>query len=299
MPLIDARVRLPQDRRPDATYTMTGRAAESYDRVLNLTEKMNTGTLAALLAALDGAGVRQAVMHAESEGGESADALNAALVRVIAEHPDRFVGVGTVDLAPVRPRRACAQVDAAAREGLLGICLEPAFFGLDIDDRLLYPVYARAEEQGLVVAVHTGINYARTHPIRHERPELLDQVAVDFPDLRLIAAHAGWPWATEFAAVARRHPTVYLEFGGLAPKYVTRAGTGWDVVFAMMPNLLRSQVLHATDWPVIEPGRALAEWRAAGLDVATLDALLGGNAATLFGLDRPRLAGADDWFGPA
>ncbi|MBL8930520.1 MAG: amidohydrolase [Kineosporiaceae bacterium] len=299
MPLIDARVRLPQDRRPDATYTMTGRAAESYDRVLNLTEKMNTGTLAALLAALDGAGVRQAVMHAESEGGESADALNAALVRVIAEHPDRLVGVGTVDLAPARPRRACAQVDAAAREGLLGICLEPAFFGLDIDDRLLYPVYARAEEQGLVVAVHTGINYARTHPIRHERPELLDQVAVDFPDLRLIAAHAGWPWATEFAAVARRHPTVYLEFGGLAPKYVTRAGTGWDVVFAMMPNLLRSQVLHATDWPVIEPGRALAEWRAAGLDVATLDALLGGNAATLFGLDRPRLAGADDWFGHA
>jgi predicted TIM-barrel fold metal-dependent hydrolase len=300
MPLIDARVRLPQDRRPDATYTLTGRAAESYDRVLNLTDKMNAGTLAALLEALDAAGVRQAVMHAESEGGESADALNAALVEVIDEYPDRFVGVGTVDLNELRPRRACAQVEAAARVGLRGVCLEPAFFSRDIDDRLLYPIYARAEELGLIVAVHTGINYARTHPIRHERPEMLDQVAVDFPDLRLIAAHAGWPWATEFAAVARRHPTVYLEFGGLAPKYVARAGTGWDVVFTMMPNLLRSQVLYATDWPVIDPVRALAEWRDAGLDAATLDALLGANAAELFGLDRPTLGlDLDSWLGHA
>ena len=131
--------------------------------------------------------------------------------------------------------------------------MQPAFFGLDIDARELYPTYARAEELGLVVAIHTGITYSRMHPLRHERAELFDQVACDFPDLRLIAAHAGWPWATEYAAVARRHPTVFLEFGALAPKYVAKPGTGWDAVFGMMPSVLRDQVLYGSDWPMMPP----------------------------------------------
>ncbi len=283
---IDARVRLPQDRRPSPVYAAPARQTEQYDRVLGLTGKLNAGRLAELLAELDAEGIGRAVMHAESEGGESADALNAALGDVLAEHADRFVGIGCVDVGPgFGPGVAARQVAAAARQGLLGVCVQPAFFGLDLDDRALYPLYARAEESALVVAVHTGITYSRVHPLRHERPELLDQVACDFPDLRLIACHAAWPWVAEVCAVARRHPTVFLEFGGLAPKYVARPGTGWDPLFQTMGNVLRGQVLYGSDWPVLAPGRALAEWRASGLDDATLQALLHDNAAALFGLD--------------
>ena len=176
------------------------------------------------------------------------------------------------------------QVARIGAAGLLGVTMEPAFFGLDIDARALYAVYARAEELGLIVCMHTGITYSRMHPLRHERPELLDQVACDFPELRLVACHAGWPWATEFAAVARRHPTVYLEFGALAPKYVARPGTGWDAMFGMMPNVLRGQVLYGSDWPMMAPERALREWRESGLDDRALQALFHDNAADLFGL---------------
>lgn len=283
--VVDARVRLPQDCRPDRTYQAPPRLAEQYDRVLGLTDRMNGGTLAGLLADLDEAGVGHAVMHAESEGGEDADALNEALRAVLDEHPGTFTGVGCVDLAIPFPGVLARQVVSAAALGLVGVCLEPAFFGRDIDDRHLYPMYARAEELGLVVAVHTGITYSRMHPLRHERAEMFDQVACDFPDLRLVASHAGWPWATEYAAVARRHPTVHLEFGAIAPKYVARPGTGWDVLFALMPTLLRDQVLHGSDWPMISPLRAVSEWRASGLDEDTLDALLSRNTRRLYGLD--------------
>ncbi len=290
MSIIDARVRLPQDRRPDQRYTAPARLTEQYDRVLELSDKMNGGTLQGLLAELDAAGIGQAVLHAESEGGEDADALNEATRAVVAEHPDRFVGVGCIDVGCRYPTQIARQVDRVADLGMLGVSFQPAFFGLDIDDRRLYPLYARAEDRGLIVAVHTGISYSRMHPIRHERPELLDQVACDFPDLRLIACHAGWPWATEFAAVARRHPTVYLEFGGLAPKYVARPGTGWDALFGMLPTLLRDQVLYGSDWPVIPPTRAVREWRESGLPDRALDALLAGNARRLFGLAGAGLA---------
>jgi predicted TIM-barrel fold metal-dependent hydrolase len=287
MTVIDARVRLPQDQRPDSQYLAPKRQTEQYDRVLNLTAKMNSGRLVDLLQVMDDNDISHAVMHAETEGGESADALNDALCQVLAVHPGLFTGVGTVDLElPRRPTRAAQQVSAAHANGLRGISVQPAFLGLDIDARELYPTYARAEELGLVVAIHTGITYSRLHPLRHERAELFDQVACDFPDLQLIAAHAGWPWATEYAAVARRHPTVFLEFGALAPKYVAKPGTGWDAVFAMMPNVLREQVLYGSDWPMMAPQRALAEWRASGLPEAALDALFRRNAERLFGLTR-------------
>jgi len=283
--IIDARVRLPQDRRASASYTAPPRQTEQYDRVLGLTEKVESGTLAGLLSVMDGQGITMAVMHAESEGGEDADDLNERLRLVLDAHPTRFVGIGSVDIGNPSPSAIVAQAVRASQAGLLGVSLQPAFFGLDIDDRRLYPLYSRAEELGLIVAVHTGINYSRLHPLRHERAELLDQVACDFPDLRLIASHAGWPWATEYAAVARRHPTVYLEFGGLAPKYVARPGTGWDAVFGMMPNLLRGQTLYGSDWPVFSPERAIAEWRGSGLPEDALASLFADNARRLFGLD--------------
>lgn len=286
MTVIDARVRLPQELRPVGVYRAPGRQTEQYDRVLGLTGKVNEGGLGDLLATMDAEGIEHAVMHAESEGGESADALNDALGGVLAEHGERFRGIGCVDVADAGPTRRARQTAAAADAGLLGVTVQPAFFGLDIDDRGLYPMYARAEELGLVVALHTGITSSRMHPLRHERPELLDQVACDFPDLRLIACHGGWPWVTEFCAVARRHPTVYLEFGGLAPKYVARPGSGWDTLFGMLPTVLRGQVLYGSDWPVMAPRRALAEWRAAGLDDGALQALLHDNAAGLFGFGR-------------
>jgi predicted TIM-barrel fold metal-dependent hydrolase len=280
--VIDARVRLPQDCRPSARYAAPPRQTEQYDRVLDLTDKMNAGTLDRLLTDLDESGVGRAVMHAETEGGEDAEALNTALLEVIAKHPGRFAGVGCVDVTGRRPTEIARQVARIAAAGLVGITLQPAFVNLDIDDRSLYPMYSRAEELGLVVCLHTGITYSRLHPLRHERPELFDQVACDFPDLRLVACHAGWPWATEYAAVARRHPTVFLEFGGLAPKYVARAGSGWDALFAMMPNVARDQVLYGSDWPVMTPARALREWRESGLGEAALRALLHDNAAALF-----------------
>jgi predicted TIM-barrel fold metal-dependent hydrolase len=283
--VIDARVRLPQDRRGSGRYSAPLRQVEQYDRVLSLTDKMNSGTLAGLLATMDAVGIGQAVMHAESEGGEDADALNISLREVLDEHPQRFVGIGCVNIGDPSPTAIAAQSRRAADLGMRGVSFQPAFFGLDIDERRLYPLYSRAEELGLVVAVHTGITYSRMHPLRHERPEMLDQVACDFPDLRLIACHAGWPWATEFAAVARRHPTVYLEFGALAPKYVARPGTGWDAMFGMMPNLLRDQILYGSDWPMMPPERAVREWRESGLPDDALQALFCDNARRLFDLD--------------
>jgi predicted TIM-barrel fold metal-dependent hydrolase len=280
MQIIDFRVRLPTELRPPVN--MPTEYVDQYDAVLNLEARRDL-TVDELIAEMDQAGVSHAVVHAEYEYGDPADELNEAVAALVARMPDRFSGFGTVSLSPLRVMRAVAQVARAAELGLRGINIQPSFFSMPIDHAQLYPVYAKASEHGLGVGVHTGVNYTSHLPIKHDHPLQLDQVACDFPELTLIACHAGWPWAAEMVAVARKHPNVYLEFGGLAPKYVGSAGTGWEVVFRFMNSLLSKQVLFGTDWPVFPMPRALEEWRTLGLKPAVLEALLGGNADRLLG----------------
>ena len=277
---VDFRVRLPTEFRPHVE--LPPEYVDQYDAVLSLEARRDL-TLSDLLAEMDAAGVEYAVVHAEYEFGDPADELNEAVGALVKRMPERFSGWGTVSLGPLRVMRAVAQVARTAELGLRGINIQPSFFGMPIDHGQLYPVYAKACELGLAVGVHTGINYTSHLPIKHDHPLQLDQVACDFPELTLVACHAGWPWTAEMVAVARKHPRVYLEFGGLAPKYVGAAGTGWEVMFRFMNSLLSQQVLFGTDWPVITMARALDEWRGLGLKPAVLDALLSGNANRLLG----------------
>jgi uncharacterized protein len=282
MSIVDFRVRLPTELRP--AVVLPPEYVDQYDAVLGLEERRDM-SLETLVAEMDAAGVSNAVVHAEYEYGDPADELNEAVGALVGRMPDRFSGYGTVSLSPLRVMRAVAQVARSAELGLRGINIQPSFFGIPIDHAQLYPVYARASELGLGVGVHTGVNYTSHLPIKNDHPLQLDQVACDFPELTLIACHAGWPWGAELVAVARKHPNVYLEFGGLAPKYVGATGTGWEVVFRFMNSLLSKQVLFGTDWPVFPMARALEEWRELGLKPAVLEALLGGNAERL--LSRP------------
>ena len=280
MSIVDFRVRLPTELRPPVD--MPPEYVDQYDTVLGLEARRNL-TVAELVQEMDAAGVTHAVVHAEYEIGDPADALNEAVAALVARMPERFSGWGTVSLSPMRVMRAVRQVSRVTELGLRGLNIQPSFFGMPIDDARLYPIYSKACELGLAVGVHTGVNYTSHLPIRNDHPLQLDQVACDFPELTLVACHAGWPWAAEMVAVARKHPNVYLEFGGLAPRYVGAAGTGWEVIFRFMNSLLAKQVLFGTDWPVFPMQRALAEWRELGLKPAVLDALLSGNADRLLG----------------
>jgi hypothetical protein len=279
-PVIDFRVRVPKDLRPEVETPRE--ISEQYDAVLDISAKSGK-TLGDLTAEMDANGVTHVVVHAEYEFGDPADALNRTVAKLVRDDPARWSGVGTISMQPFDIMRALAQVAFCKEAGLRGITIEPSFFRMPITDRRLYPVYAKAAELGLLVCVHTGINYGVTHPIRNDHPLMLDDVACDFPKLELVACHAGWPWVAEMVAVARKHPNVYLEFGGLAPKYVGAPGSGWEVMHRFMNSLLCDQILFGTDWPVISQTRALAEWRELGLKPPVLERALGGNAARLLG----------------
>lgn len=278
--VIDFRVRVPPGLCPPVDVPATN--SSQYNAVLNTGEKYAAAqTLEDLLQGMDNSDVDHAVIHAEHEVGDAADALNRTVADIVEQHPSRFTGIGTISLENFTIKRALQQIEQCAEMGMIGLSIEPAFFGLHLDDKKLYPIYAKAMEKNLLVALHTGINYTTHQPMAGENPILLDGIACDFPDLTLVASHGGWPWVNEMVAVARKHPQVYIEFGGLAPKYVGAAGTGWEVMYRFMNSVLSKQILYGTDWPTMDHQRTLAEWRDLGLKPQVLDDLLTGNAKNL------------------
>ena len=283
MRLIDARIRLPFEYRKVSEEEQLNFYAK-YNEVLHV-GTTTTKTTETLLEEMDEAGVTHGVVHAEFEFGENANQLNQAVAQVVEDHPDRFKGFGTVQLDDPRPMKLVKQAQEIKQLGLIGINLQPVFFDIDPLDRRLYPLYSVAHELGLILSFHTGVHYSTAHPFQKNSPMFIDQIAVDFPGIKIIACHSGWPWTNEMVAIARRHANVYLEFGGVAPKYIAKNGTGWEPIFSTLNSLLSKQILFGTDWPVISMERAKEEWLAMGLQEKTIENLFSDNASRLFGFE--------------
>ena len=103
-------------------------------------------------------------------------------------------------------------------------------------------IYARAEERGLPVLIHTGTSIFPGARCKYGRPMELDDVALDFPDLTIIMAHGGRPlWMDEAFFILRRHKNVYLELSGIPPKKLL-------TYFPRLAEIV-DRVVWGTDWP--------------------------------------------------
>ncbi len=164
-------------------------------------------------------------------------------------------------------------VDAGAK----GLKLYPSYQFFYPNDPRLYPIYEFARSLSWPVMFHTGSSIFSGSRLKYALPIHLDDVAVDFPDLRIVLAHAGRvAWAAEAVALARVHPNVYLEISGLPPRTVLRH----------IPDLPRitDKVVFGSDWPstpsIAETVGGLLEL---GLTPGQLARVFRDNAAALLG----------------
>ncbi|RME63400.1 MAG: hypothetical protein D6782_10345, partial [Alphaproteobacteria bacterium] len=117
------------------------------------------------------------------------------------------------------------------------------------------------------------------------RPILLDQVAIDFPELDLIGIHVGVPWTDEMIAMAWKHERVFIGIDAYAPRHLPAS------LVHYMNSYGSHKVLFGTDWPVIAPARAMAELRALDLRPDAYRRIVRENALRVFPGLGARLAG--------
>ncbi len=129
--------------------------------------------------------------------------------------------------------------------GLCGIKLLPMYAGFMPQDERLDPLWRYATEHRLPVLLHTGTTFVRQAPIACTYPRHLDEVAIRFPDVKIIMAHFGHPFEGECIAVARKHPNVYTDISALH----YRPFQFFRSLMLVQEYGVWSKVLFGTDYP--------------------------------------------------
>jgi predicted TIM-barrel fold metal-dependent hydrolase len=237
----------------------------------------------ALLKHLDAAGVDRAVLinYVAPEVIGFTSGVNEFVANYVKEDLKRLIPCGS--LHPRHTRNVMADVEQIVRLGIRLIKIHPPHQLLYPNDYLrgvgeLEIIYRAAEANGIPVMFHTGTSVFPGARNKFGDPIYVDDVAVDFPKLKILLAHGGRPlWMDTAFFLVRRHPNVYLDISGIPPKTLLR----------YFPRLeeIAAKTLFGTDWPgpgVPDIKRNLDDFRALALPEAVQQQILSTTALSIW-----------------
>ena len=206
----------------------------------------------------------------------------------VARAPERLVGFAGCD--PTQPEYMDELREGIEALGLVGVKMGPMYAGFDPRDPRCAPVYRYCAERGLPILFHSGTTYNRLAPLEYTRPWLFDEVAMRYPELRMVLAHVGHPFCEECLVVIRKHPHVYADISAL----YYRPWQFYTMLIAAQEYNVTHKLLFGTDYPFTTAQASIDGLRQAN-DViggsgmprvtdATIDGLLTRDAFALLGL---------------
>lgn len=229
---------------------------------------------------LEAQGVRGILLGWDAETKTGAEPLSNDWVSQVVQ---RFPKVFVAGFAGVDPhkRGAFEEMQRAIFElGLKGFKFHPSAQEFYPNDRAFYPLFAFCCEQKVPVLFHTGmtglgagmpgggrIRHKYARPIPH-----LDDLAADFPELTIIAAHPSWPFQEEMLAVCLHKPNVFMDLSGWSPKYFPES------LKREIAGRLNEKALFGSDYPFIRPKRWLKDFELLPLSEGQRENILFRNA---------------------
>lgn len=200
-------------------------------------------------------------------------------------HPERIIQAwGAVE--PAKGAVAIAQVKKAVKElGLIGFHFHPIMQHFAVNDTRYYPLFEAINELKAAVMIDVGTTGmgagmpgGHGAVIRHAHPSSIDQLAADFPEMKIVMAHPGWPWVEETTAVALHKGNVFWEMSGWAPKYFP------GNLKVDMRGRLQDKIMFGSDYPSMPYARILKEWHELGYSDAVMEKIMHQNAECILGL---------------
>ncbi len=260
---------------------------DSFKAQVRMDPQMRKGvTISQYLKKMDKAGIDRSLLVAVRAGDMNVKGSFAIpyerVYEICEKYPDRFSGLAGVD--PSLGVEQLYELDEAVEEmGFVGAHYYPHWFDMAPDDARMYPVYARCVELDIPIMMQVGHNliYQRDRRLPSVgRPITLDRVAIHFPDLRLLGIHLGVPWTDEMISMAWKHENIFIGGDAYAPKH-------WPKQMVHYANTSgQDKFLFGTDWPVIDPIRAMREVDELGFRPKAKKKILRDNAIRIFKLPK-------------
>ncbi|HWU23671.1 MAG TPA: amidohydrolase family protein [Nocardioides sp.] len=187
---------------------------------------------------------------------------------------DRFIG--TAGYNPFRIDESLRRIETFVRDhNFKYVYFHPMTFGIAPNDRRCYPLYAKCVELGIPVGLQVG-HSAETLPSIVGHPMLVDDVAIEFPDLKINLSHTGWPWTGEYISMLWRHPNVYGDISAYFPKTLD------PELIRAMDRQLRGKVMLGSNG--FDLTRCVRELEELPLKDATIERIKRENAIEFLGL---------------
>ncbi len=174
----------------------------------DIKEVINMISETSLLQQMDEAGIEKSILF--SVQAPLLFASNEFVAELCKKHPDRFIGYASVN---VKEKDAAKTLeDAITKQDLKGLKLHPPLQSFYPNDPMVWPVYKKADELGIPVVFHVGTTpFGNMVKLKQADPLLIDDVANDFPNLKIILTHLGTLWHNESFMVTEKHPNVYID----------------------------------------------------------------------------------------
>ena len=224
---------------------------------------------------MESAGVDKALLSAW-HGPDGALISNEEVLDAVQKHPNLFAGIASVDLR--RPVDAVKTLrEYVTRHGFKGLRIVQWLWELPCTHPLYYPLFTTCVELDVPVCLQVGL----TGPLRSSetgRPLHIERIALDFPDLRIVCGHIGYPWQVEMIAFATKFPNVFLDTSAYKPRRYPAE------LVAYMKAHGRLKVMFGSNYPMLTPADCLEQMSVLDFDGDTREAFLAGNAKRVFAL---------------
>ena len=227
-------------------------------------------------AMMDASGVSRVLLTAWT-APEGVMVSNERVAEFTRKFPGKFFGVASVDL--LKPVQACRTLEKMVKQhGFKALRVIQWLWGLPPTDKHYFPLYVKCVELDIPICFQVG----HTGPMRTSetgRPiPYIDEVALKFPDLKIVCGHIGYPWTDEMIAVAWKHPNVYIDTSAYLPRYYPKQ------LVHFMKTYGKKKVLFGTNFPMLTWDRCVKDVEKLGLSDEVLTLFMFKNAERVFKL---------------
>ena len=211
---------------------------------------------------------------------------NDYVAKLCDTYPDAFIG-GWCCVDPWRGQMAVQEIERSIKElGMMGVKFQGIAQAFFPDDPMMYPIYETIMALDVPVMFHTGttgigagsaggggFKLKYTRPIPH-----FDNIGADFPKMKIIMAHYGWPWQDEQIAVLLHKNNVFCELSGWSPKYFVESYR------REVGGRLQDKFMFGTDYPVLSHERLINDYQQLGFKDEVVEKILYKNAIEILNL---------------
>ena len=208
---------------------------------------------------------------------------NEEILEAAQANSDMMVAFASID--PHKGRFGAREARRLIADGVRGFKFHPTCQGFFPNDRMAYKLYEVIAENKLPAIFHsghsgigTGMRGGGGMRLKYSNPIHVDDVAVDFPDMKIIIAHPSWPWQDEALSVCLHKPNVYIDLSGWSPKYFP------PQLVQYANSQLKKKILFGSDFPLIPPDRWIKDFKEAAFKPEVHDLILKYNAIEALGL---------------